>query len=446
MFSHVKSSLFLQVVIALILGCLFGHFFPDIAKNFQVLGDSFVRLIKMLIAPLIFCVIVMGIYNSGNLKKAGKVGLKTIIYFEIMTTLALVLGIAVAYWLKPGHGMDIDLSTLDASSLSKYQENMHSVTSISDFFLNMIPQTAIGAFTGSDILQVVLLSILFGISLSLLPGDVKAPVASFIDKVSQVIFKMMSIIVKLAPIGVFGAISFTVAKFGINTLFNLGYLVIIYYLTVIFFVVIILGAILKLCGFNIFKLIRYFKEEISIVFGTSSSDSVLPQVMYKLKKLGIRDTTVSLVVPSGYSFNLDGFSIYLTLAVVFIAQATGVNLSFHDLLVILLITLFTSKGAHGIPASAIVVLAATLSSFPIIPAIGLVLILSVDWIIGIIRAASNLVGNCVATLVIATWEKDIDRVQAHKMLDDPEFAKSQLVIKINDENDNFDILPSSSHK
>ena len=422
----IKRSLFLQVMIALVIGCLFGYFLPHIAINFQVFGNGFVKLVKMLIAPLIFCVIVLGIYGAGDLKKAGKVGIKTLIYFEIMTTIALILGLAAAYIFKPGHGMHVDISTLDASQMTKYNENIHAVTGVSDFFLNMIPQTAVGAFTGNDILQVVVFSILFGVALSMLSKDVSDPVASFIDKISQVIFKIMSIIIKLAPIGVFGAISFTVAKFGIETLLNLGYLVLIYYATVIFFVIVILGLVLKLLGFNIFKLIRYFREEITIVCGTSSSDSVLPQVMYKLKKLGIKDSTVSLVIPSGYSFNLDGFSIYLTLAVVFIAQATGVHLTISDLIMILLITLFTSKGAHGIPASAIVVLAATLSSFPVIPAIGLVLILSVDWLIGILRAVSNLIGNCVATLVIGVWENDVDRKRVHQMLDDPKWAKSEL--------------------
>ncbi|MFW1736514.1 C4-dicarboxylate transporter DctA [Acinetobacter sp. ULE_I001] len=422
----IKRSLFLQVMIALVIGCLFGYFLPDIAINFQVLGNGFVKLVKMLIAPLIFCVIVLGIYGAGDLKKAGKVGIKTLIYFEIMTTIALILGLAAAYIFKPGHGMHVDISTLDASQMTKYNENIHAVTGVSDFFLNMIPQTAVGAFTGNDILQVVVFSILFGVALSMLSKDVSDPVASFIDKISQVIFKIMSIIIKLAPIGVFGAISFTVAKFGIETLLNLGYLVLIYYATVIFFVIVILGLVLRLLGFNIFKLIRYFREEITIVCGTSSSDSVLPQVMYKLKKLGIKDSTVSLVIPSGYSFNLDGFSIYLTLAVVFIAQATGVHLTISDLIMILLITLFTSKGAHGIPASAIVVLAATLSSFPVIPAIGLVLILSVDWLIGILRAVSNLIGNCVATLVIGVWENDVDKKRVHQMLDDPNWAKNEL--------------------
>lgn len=419
----IKKSLFLQVVIALILGCLVGFFFPQFSKEFQILGDAFVKLVKMLIAPLVFCVVVLGIYGAGDLKKAGKVGLKTIVYFEVMTTIALLMGVAAAYLFKPGAGMHIDVHSLDAASLSKYNENVHAITNLSDFFLNLIPQTAVGAFTGGEVLQVIVFAIIFGVAMSHLPSEVKDPVASFIDKISQIIFKMMGIIVKFAPVGVFGAIAFTVGKYGIASLMNLGYLVVLYYACVIFFVVVILGGVLRLFGFNIFKLIRYLKEEILVVLGTASSDSVLPQVMSKLNQLGIKNTTVSLVVPSGYSFNLDGFSIYLTLAVVFIAQATGTELSFHDLIVILLITLFTSKGAHGIPASAIVVLAATLNSFPAIPAVGLVLILSIDWIIGIIRAASNLIGNCVAAVVIGAWEKDLDFERAHQVLNHPELGK-----------------------
>lgn len=339
------KSLFLQVVIALMLGCVVGSFFPDFAKNLQVLGDGFVRLVKMLIAPLIFCVIVLGLYGAGDLKKAGRVGAKTLVYFEIMTTLALVIGLVAAYVFKPGEGMHINPQSLDANSLNKYNENIHNITNFSDFVLNLIPQTAIGAFTGGEVLQVVLFAILFGIALSHLPTDIKDPVASLLDKFSRVIFRMMDMIVKLAPIGVFGAIAFTVGKYGMKSLLNLGYLVGVYYLCVIVFVVVVLGGVLKLCGFNIFKLMRYLKEEILVVCGTSSSDSVLPQVMAKLTNLGIKNTTVSLVIPSGYSFNLDGFSIYLTLAVVFIAQATDTALSLHDLVLVLLVTLLTSKGA-----------------------------------------------------------------------------------------------------
>lgn len=419
----IRNSLFLQVIIAVCIGILLGIIAPQFSTSLQILGDSFIRLIKMLIAPLIFCVIVTGIYNVGDLKKAGKVGLKTLIYFELMTTIALVLGVVVAYIFNPGQGMKIDLHTLDSSHLSQYTDHIHAVNNISDFILNIIPQSAMGAFINGDVLQVIVFAIIFGCALSCLPKDVKQPVASLLDKMSQIIFKMMAIIIKLAPLGVMGAVAYTIAKYGIGSLSHLLYFVLIYYVAIFFFVFAILGSVLYLFGFNIFKVISYFKEELLVVLGTASSDAVLPQVMDKLNKLGVQSNIVSLVVPAGYSFNLDGFSIYLTLAVVFIAQATGVNLSLHDLAILLVIAVFTSKGAHGIPASAIVVLAATLSSFPAIPAVGLVLILSVDWFVGMVRAASNLVGNCVATLVIASMEKGIDHTQANKVLTSPKKHK-----------------------
>lgn len=411
-----KKSLFLQVIFAVIMGCILGWGFPHFSQSLQVLGDAFIRLIKMLIAPLIFCVITTGIYNVGDLKKAGKVGVKTFIYFELMTTIALIFGVVVAYIFAPGKGMNVNVNTLDSSQLGRYTDHVHSVTNVSDFILNIIPQSAIGAFVGGDVLQVILFSLIFAVALCSLPQDVKQPVASLLDKISQTLFKMMVIIIKFAPLGVMGAIAYTVSKYGFASLSSLFYLVFIYYLSIFFFVFFILGSVLYLFGFNIFKLIRAFKEELLVVLGTASSDAVLPQVMQKLKNLGVNSSTVSLVVPAGYSFNLDGFSIYLTLAVVFIAQATGVNLSLHDLLILLFIAVFTSKGAHGIPASAIVVLAATLSSFPAIPLVGLVLLLSIDWFIGIIRAACNLIGNCVATLVIGAMEKDINYSQAHRIL------------------------------
>ncbi|WP_269913757.1 C4-dicarboxylate transporter DctA [Acinetobacter sp. HY1485] len=419
----IKNSLFLQVIIAAGIGILLGINAPQFSISLQILGDSFIRLIKMLIAPLIFCVIVTGIYNVGDLKKAGKVGLKTLIYFELMTTIALVLGVVVAYIFNPGQGMKIDLHTLDSSHLNQYTDHIHAVNNISDFILNIIPQSAMGAFINGDVLQVIVFAIIFGCALSCLPQDVKQPVASLLDKISQIIFKMMAIIIKLAPLGVMGAVAYTIAKYGIGSLSHLLYFVLIYYVAIFFFVFAILGSVLYLFGFNIFKVISYFKEELLVVLGTASSDAVLPQVMDKLNKLGVQSNIVSLVIPAGYSFNLDGFSIYLTLAVVFIAQATGVNLSLHDLAILLVIAVFTSKGAHGIPASAIVVLAATLSSFPAIPAVGLVLILSVDWFVGMVRAASNLVGNCVATLVIASMEKEINYTEAHLVLTIPKKEK-----------------------
>ena len=417
MWQKIKSSLFLQVIIALILGIVIGLSFHDFSLNLKPLGDGFISLIKMLIAPIVFCVVVLGIYGASDIKKMGKVGAKTILYFEVVTTIALMLGIAVAYIFKPGVGMNIDITKLDSKDLSTYTERAHAISSGSDFILHIIPKTLFGAFTDGDILQVLLIAILFGVSLLLIPKQFSSLVCQSIEAFSEVLFKMMGLIIRLAPLGVLGSVAYTTAKFGLDSLMQLGYLVILFYLTCIVFVVVILGSILKLAGLNIFKFLNYFKDELSIVLGTASSDSVLPQIMKKLRALGIKDSTVGLVIPTGYSFNLDGFSIYLTLGVIFIAQACNIDLSMHDLLAILLVSLVTSKGAHGIPGSALVILAATLSVIPSLPAIGLVLLLSVDWFIGIVRACTNLIGNCVATVVIAHWEKDIDHAQATAVLD-----------------------------
>lgn len=417
MWQKIKSSLFLQVIIALILGIIIGLSFHDFSLNLKPLGDGFISLIKMLIAPIVFCVVVLGIYGASDIKKMGKVGAKTILYFEVVTTIALMLGIAVAYIFKPGVGMNIDITKLDSKDLSTYTERAHAISSGSDFILHIIPKTLFGAFTDGDILQVLLIAILFGVSLLLIPKQFSSLVCQSIEAFSEVLFKMMGLIIRLAPLGVLGSVAYTTAKFGLDSLMQLGYLVILFYLTCIVFVVVILGSILKLAGLNIFKFLNYFKDELSIVLGTASSDSVLPQIMKKLRALGIKDSTVGLVIPTGYSFNLDGFSIYLTLGVIFIAQACNIDLSTHDLLAILLVSLVTSKGAHGIPGSALVILAATLSVIPSLPAIGLVLLLSVDWFIGIVRACTNLIGNCVATVVIAHWEKDIDHAQAKAVLD-----------------------------
>ncbi|MCU4414598.1 C4-dicarboxylate transporter DctA [Acinetobacter sp. WU_MDCI_Axc73] len=417
MWQKIKSSLFLQVIIALILGIAIGLSFHDFSLNLKPLGDGFISLIKMLIAPIVFCVVVLGIYGASDIKKMGKVGAKTIFYFEVVTTIALILGIAVAYIFKPGVGMNIDITKLDSKDLSTYTERAHTISSGSDFILHIIPKTLFGAFTDGDILQVLLIAILFGVSLLLIPKQFSSLVCQSIEAFSEVLFKMMGLIIRLAPLGVLGSVAYTTAKFGLDSLMQLGYLVILFYLTCIVFVVVILGSILKLAGLNIFKFLNYFKDELSIVLGTASSDSVLPQIMKKLRALGIKDSTVGLVIPTGYSFNLDGFSIYLTLGVIFIAQACNIDLSMHDLLAILLVSLVTSKGAHGIPGSALVILAATLSVIPSLPAIGLVLLLSVDWFIGIVRACTNLIGNCVATVVIAHWEKDIDHAQAKAVLD-----------------------------
>ncbi len=410
------KTLFGQVVIALILGVIVGALWPDFAASLKPLGDGFIKLIKMIIAPLVFCVVVHGICSTGDLKKVGRVGVKALVYFEIVTTFALALGILLAYTLQPGVGMNVDTSTLDASAMAGYTSRVAEATSTVDFLMKIIPATFVDAFAKGDILQVLLIAILFGTAVAAL-GERGRPVTAAIDSLAHVFFKVIGFIVKLAPLGVLGAIAFTVGKYGVGSLKQLGMLVALFYVTCFIFVLGVLGTILRLAGFNIFKLLRYLREELLVVLGTASSDSVLPQVMRKLELMGVKDSTVGLVIPTGYSFNLDGFSIYLTLAAVFIAQATNTPLTTVDLLTILAISLVTSKGAHGVPGSAIVILAATLSAVPAIPAIGLVLVLSVDWFMGMARALTNMIGNCIATVVVGVWEKDIDRVRAHQVLD-----------------------------
>ena len=411
-------SLFGQVLAALVVGVVVGMLWPQTAVALKPLGDGFIKLIKMLIPLIVFCVVVHGIAGTGDLKRVGRVGVKALIYFEVVTTTALALGLVLAFVFQPGVGMNVDPKALDARAMSSYVENAGKLTGggTVEFLMKLIPTTAVSAFATGDVLQVLLFAILFGCALAML-GEKGAKVSGFIEDLSHVLFKTMGIIIKLAPLGVLGAIAFTVGKYGVGSLKQLGMLVALFYAAVIVFVAVVLGGIMRFSGFSLLKLLKYLREELMIVFATTSSDSVLPQIMSKLKRMGIRDSTVGLVIPTGYSFNLDAFSIYITLAAVFIAQATNTPISTGDLLAILAISLVTSKGAHGVPGSAIVVLAATLQAIPAIPAIGLVLVLSVDWFMGIARALGNLIGNCVATVAIAAWEGDIDRERAHAVLD-----------------------------
>jgi len=411
-------SLFGQVVLALVVGVAIGLAMPEFATQLKPLGDAFIRLIKMIIPVLVFCVVVHGIAGAGDLKRVGRVGVKALIYFEVVTTIALGLGLLLAFVFEPGVGMNVDPKALDPKAMGAYAENANRLTGggTVEFLMKLIPSTIVSAFATGDVLQVLLFAVLFGCALSML-GERGAPVATLIDTLSHALFKIMGIIIRFAPLGVLGAIAFTVGKYGVGSLKQLGMLVVLFYAAVIIFVVVVLGTIMRLSGFSLFKLLRYLREELAVVFATTSSDSVLPQIMSKLKRMGVRDSTVGLVIPTGYSFNLDAFSIYITLAAVFIAQATNTPVSMTDLLTILAISLVTSKGAHGVPGSAIVVLAATLQAIPAIPAIGLVLVLSVDWFMGIARALGNLIGNCVATVAVAAWEGDIDRERAHAVLD-----------------------------
>ncbi len=413
------KSLFAQVIAGLALGILLGLVAPDFAKGLKVLSDAFLKLISMIVAPIVFCVVVHGIAGAGDLKKVGRVGVKALIYFETMTTVALVLGLVLAWIVGPGHGMNVDVASLDAKALGQTADNAQKLQGggISAFLLDVIPKTAFDALARNDVLQVLFFAVLFGASLSLVGGEKGRAVSAMIDALSAVLFKAMGLIVRVAPLGVMGAVAYTVARYGIGSLTQLLSLVALFYAAVALFVFGVLGAVMRLSGLSLWKFLRYLRAELTIVLGTASSDAVLPQIMRKLVHLGIKDSTVGLVVPTGYSFNLDAFSIYLTLAVVFIAQATNTPLSFSDLMLVLGVSLVTSKGAHGVPGSAIVILAATLNAVPAIPAIGLVLVLSVDWFIGMARALGNLIGNCVATVVVAAWEGDLDRERARRVLD-----------------------------
>jgi aerobic C4-dicarboxylate transport protein len=413
------KSLFVQVLTALILGILLGVATPHFAIELKVLSDGFLKLISMIVAPIVFCVVVHGIAGAGDLKKVGRVGGKALIYFEVMTTVALILGLALAFLVGPGHGMNIDTSKLDPSAMNTHAANAHKLqgAGIGSFILNIIPTTSIDALARNDVLQVLFFAILFGIALAMVGGEKGEKVTSLIDAVATVLFKAMGLIVRVAPLGVLGAVGYTVGQYGVGSLQQLVSLVVLFYASVLIFIVVILGLIMRMVGVNIFKFLAYLREELTIVLATASSDAVLPQIMRKLEHMGVKKSVVGLVIPTGYSFNLDAFSIYLTLAVVFIAQATNTPLSMGDLLLVLGISLLTSKGAHGVPGSAIVILAATLNAVPTIPAIGLVLVLSVDWFIGMARAAGNLIGNCVAAVVIAAWEGDLDRAQVDAVLD-----------------------------
>jgi aerobic C4-dicarboxylate transport protein len=416
--SPLYKSLFVQVVVALLLGIVLGMATPGFATGLKFFSDAFLKLISMIVAPIVFCVVVHGIAGAGDLKKVGRVGGKALLYFEFMTTIALVVGLALAFLVAPGEGMNINVANLDSHALTTYADNAHKLKGggIGSFILNIIPTTSFDALARNDVLQVLFFAIIFGVSVALV-GEPAKPVAAMIEAVSNVLFRAMGLIVRLAPLGVLGAVAYTVGEYGVGSLRQLLSLVVLFWVAVAFFVIVVLGSVMRLTtGLSIFRFLLYLREELTIVLATASSDAVLPQIMRKLERMGVKPSVVGLVVPTGYSFNLDAFSIYLTLATVFIAQATNTPLSFGDLLLVLGISLVTSKGAHGVPGSAIVILAATLNAVPAIPAIGLVLVLSIDWFIGMARALGNLIGNCVATVVIGAWEKDLDVALARQVL------------------------------
>jgi aerobic C4-dicarboxylate transport protein len=400
------KSLYIQVIIAIAIGIMLGYFYPSFSVQLKPLGDGFIKLIKMMIAPVIFCTIVSGIANMQDTKKVGRVGIKAILYFEIVTTLALIIGLIVINILKPGTGVHANIALLDTKSVEGYITESKSHT-ITDFILNIIPENIVNALSNSNLLQVLFFSVLLGIALSKM-GAKASPLLKGIKSFEIALFSIIKMIMKLAPIGALGAMAFTIGKFGVGSLASMGQLMISFYITCILFIIIVLGGILKAVGFNIFRLLKYLKEELLIVLGTSSSESALPSLMGKLEKIGCSEPVVGLVVPTGYSFNLDGTSIYLTMAAVYLAQATDTNLDITHQISLLLILLLTSKGAAGVTGSGFITLAATLPAVGHIPVAAIALILGIDRFMSEGRAITNIIGNAVATIVVAKWEKEID--------------------------------------
>jgi aerobic C4-dicarboxylate transport protein len=411
---RLHQHLYIQVLAAIVLGVLLGHFYPETAVSMKPLGDGFIKLIKMIIAPIIFCTVVTGIAGMQDMDKVGRVGVKALLYFEVVSTLALVIGMLVIHIIKPGVGMNIDARTLDTKGLVSYTEAAKNHSTV-DFLLNIIPTSVVDAFAKGDILQVLLFSLLFGFSLAAMK-DAGAEVVSFIGKISHALFGIVETIMKFAPIGAFGAIAFTIGKYGIASLAPLASLMGSFYLTCLLFIFGVLGLIARLAGFSILRFIVYIKDELLIVLGTSSSESVLPRIMTKLEKLGCSQSVVGLVIPTGYSFNLDGTSIYLAMAAIFVAQATNTPLTLTQELTLLGVLLLTSKGAAGVTGSGFITLAATLSTVPTIPVAGLALILGIDRFMSEARALTNLIGNGVATIVAAKWENELDQKRLHTEL------------------------------
>ncbi len=411
------KSLYVQVLAAVTIGVLLGHFHPELGEQMKPLGDAFIKLIKMIIAPIIFCTVVVGIAGMEDMKKVGKTGGLALLYFEIVSTLALVIGLLVVNFVQPGNGMHVDASALDTKAIAAYTEPGKMKGTV-DFLMGVIPTSVVDAFAKGDILQVLLFSVLFGFALHKFGGR-GTMVFDFIEKFSHVLFDIVGIIMKVAPVGAFGAMAFTIGKYGIDSLFSLGKLMGTFYLTCLIFVFGVLGLIARLHGFSIVRFIKYIKEELLIVLGTSSSESVLPRMMEKMENLGARKSVVGLVIPTGYSFNLDGTSIYLTMAAVFIAQATDTPMTLVQQLTLLAVLLLTSKGAAGITGSGFIVLAATLSAVGGVPVAGLALILGIDRFMSEARALTNLVGNGVATLVVAKWTGDLDMQRLNEGLAHP---------------------------
>ncbi len=402
-------QMYVQVLTAIAAGILLGHFYPQVGASMQPLGDAFIKLVRMVIAPVIFLTVTTGIAGMSDLKKFGRVVGKALLYFLIFSTLALVVGLVVSNVLQPGAGMHINAATLDTKAVNTYAAQAHDATIIG-FLMNIIPDTIVGAFAKGDILQVLFFSVFFGIALGAV-GERGRVVSDFLQALTAPIFRLVAILMRFAPIGAFGAMAFTIGKYGIGAIANLAFLIGTFYLTSILFVLVVLGAVAWYNGFSILNLLRYIKEELLLVLGTSSSEAALPGLMSKMERAGVKRSVVGLVIPTGYSFNLDGTNIYMTLAALFIAQATDTPLTLGDQILLLAVAMLSSKGAAGITGAGFITLAATLSVVPSVPIAGMALILGIDRFMSECRALTNLVGNAVATVVVARWENELDEVQ-----------------------------------
>ncbi|GMG92085.1 C4-dicarboxylate transport protein [Cupriavidus sp. TKC] len=414
--------LYVQVLFAIFVGILLGHYWPDTGVAMKPLGDAFIKLIKMIIGPIIFCTVVSGIAGMRDMKKVGRVGGKALLYFEIVSTFALLLGLIATHVLKPGVGFNIDPATLDTKSIAQYVSKAHGQSTV-EFFMHIIPDTIFSAFANGDILQILMVSMFFGSALAVV-GERARIIHDMVDQVSKVFFHIVHVITKVAPIGAFGAMAFTIGKYGLGSLIPLLKLIGTFYLTAIVFVLVVLGTVARLTGFSIIRFVAYIKEELLIVLGTSSSEAALPHLMEKMEKLGCSKSVVGLVVPTGYSFNLDGTNIYMTMAVIFIAQATNIELTLMQQLTILAVAMVTSKGASGVTGSGFITLAATLAVVPTIPVAGMVLILGIDRFMSECRALTNIVGNGVATVVVSAWEHELDRARLTRVLRGEDEASS----------------------
>ena len=407
--------LYFQVIVAIIAGSLLGHFYPDFGASLKPLGDAFIKLVKMVIAPVIFLTVVTGIAGMRDMGKVGRVAGKAMIYFLTFSTLALIIGLIVANVVQPGAGLNIDPKTLDPKAVATYAAKAHDA-SIIGFLMDIIPATPVSAMANGDILQVLFFAVLFGIALGGV-GDLGTPVLKVLTAASHAMFRLVAIVMKAAPIGAFGAMAFTIGKYGIGSVKNLAFRIATFYLTAALFVVIVLGLVARYNGFSLWKLLRYIREELLLVLGTSSSEAALPGLMLKMERAGCAKSVVGLVIPTGYSFNLDGTNIYMTLAALFIAQATGIHLSLEEQVLLLLVAMLSSKGAAGITGAGFITLAATLSVVPSVPVAGLALILGIDRFMSECRALTNFVGNAVATIVVARWEGELDRAKLLRVLD-----------------------------